>query len=118
MGLREVTGYIAHVLLAVYWLWVVATTVPQLRRSSRDVQVRARVLLIKTAAVVLTALLVGVIHFWATQWWQVVVAVPVAAGLGVLLHRAYRRVVVPPRHRRTLTRRGRTFQRTYPTPPR
>ena len=67
--------------------------------------------MIKTAGVVLTALLVGVIHFWATHWWQVIVAVPVAAGLGVLLNRAYRRRVSLPRHRRTLTHRGRTFER-------
>lgn len=118
MGLlREITGYIAHALLAGYWSWVVFSTVPQLRRGTRDRRVRSQVLLIKTAGVAITGLVVGVIHFWATQWWQVVVAVPIAAGLGVLLHRAYRRRVAPPRHRRALTTRGRTFQRSYPVAP-
>ena len=111
MGIREITGYIAHCLLAGYWLWVVFSTAPQIRRGARDQRVRRQILMIKTAGVVLTALLVGVIHFWATEWWQVSVAVPVAAGLGVLLNRAYRRRVSLPRHRRTLTHRGRTFER-------
>lgn len=115
MGIREITGYIAHFLLAGYWLWVVFSTVPQLRRGARDKRVRSRVLLIKTAAVVLTSLMVGLIHFWATHWWQVVVALPIAIGLGMLLHRAYRRVVAPPRHRRPLTHRGRRYQRRYST---
>ena len=111
MGIREITGYIAHFLLVGYWLWVVCSTAPQLRRGSRDRRVRLELLLIKTAGLVLTGLLVGVIHFWATEWWHVVVALPVAAGLGTLLHRAYRRRVVLPRHRPTLTRRSRTFER-------
>jgi len=50
---------------------------------------------------------VAVIHYWATAWWQVIVAVPVAAGLGVLLHREYRRTVAAPRHRLPLARRAR-----------
>jgi hypothetical protein len=73
------------------------------------------VLWIKTAAVALTSLMVGLIHFWATHRWQVAVAAPVAIGLGITLHRAYRRLVAPPRHRRPLTPRGRTFQRSYTT---
>ena len=103
--------YIAHVLLAGYWLWIVLSATPQLRRGARDQQVRRRVLLIKTAAVGLTALVVGVIHFWATHWWHVLVVLPVAAGLGLLLRRAYRRLVAPPRHRRPLTQRARRFER-------
>jgi hypothetical protein len=118
MGIREITGYIAHLLLAGYWLYVVLSTVPQLRRGTRNRRVRLDVLLIKTTGVLLSALVVGVIHFWATAWWQVVVAVVVAVGLGMLLRRAYRRVVAPPRHRRALTKRGRTFQRRYSTSPR
>jgi hypothetical protein len=111
MGIREITGYIAHFLLAGYWLWVVFSTAPQLRRGSRDRRVRLEVLLIKTAGLVLTGLVVGVIHFWATEWWHVVVAVLVAAGLGTLLNRTYRRRVALPKHRLTLTHRARTFER-------
>lgn len=111
LGIREITGYIAHVLLVGYWLWVVGSTAPQLRRGSRDQRLRLELLLIKTAALVLTGLLVGVIHFWATEWWHVVAALPIAAGLGLLLHRAHRRRVALPRHRATLTHRARTFER-------
>ena len=111
MGIREITGYIAHVLLAGYWLWVILSTAPQVRLGARGQRVRGQVLLIKTAALALTALLVGVIHFWATAWWQVIVAVVVAAALGMLLRRAYRRLVALPRHRATLTRRARKFER-------
>jgi hypothetical protein len=108
MGFREITGYVAHVLLVTYWVWVLACTAPQLRKGARNKGVRLRILLIKTAALLLTAVLVGVIHYWATEWWQVVVALPIAGGLGVLLRRSYRRLVAAPRHRRTLTQRART----------
>ena len=107
MGIRAVTGYIAHVALVGYWAWVVASTAPRLRKGTRDRRVRARALVIKSAGFLLTAAVVGIIHYWATAWWQVVVAVPVAAGLGVLLHREYRRTVAAPRHRLPLTRRVR-----------
>ncbi|GAA1842788.1 hypothetical protein GCM10009836_22700 [Pseudonocardia ailaonensis] len=103
--LREVTGYVAHGVLLAWWLWIVLSTAPQLRRGIRDRRVRLRVLVIKSLALVLTALVVGVIHFWATDWWQVVAAVVLAAGAGYVLHRAYRRLVTPPRHRLTLARR-------------
>jgi TRAP-type C4-dicarboxylate transport system permease large subunit len=109
MGIRAVTGYIAHVALVVYWAWVVISTAPQLRKGTRDRRVRARALAIKSAAFLLTAVVVGVIHYWATAWWQVIVAVPVAAVLGVLLHREYRRTVAAPRHRLPLSRRARAF---------
>ena len=121
LGIREITGYVAHFLLAGYWLWIFFSTVPQLRRGARDKRTRTQVLLIKTAAVVLTSLMVGLIHFWATHWWQVAIAAPIVIGLGVLLHRAYRRLVAPPRHRRALTQRGRTYHRRFSTshaPPR
>ena len=59
MNLWVLTGYIAHAVLTAYWFWVVASTAPQLRRGTRDRRVRARVLLIKTAALALTALLVA-----------------------------------------------------------
>ena len=109
MDLWVLTGYVAHAMLAAYWFWVVASTAPQLRRGTRDRQVRLRVLLIKTAALALTALLVAIIHYWATAWWQVAVALPVAAVLGVLLRRSYRRSVAAPRHRLTLMRRTKTL---------
>lgn len=107
--LREVTGYTAHVILGLYWLWVLATTTPQLRKGCRDRGVRVRILAIKTAAFLLTAVVVGVIHYWATHWWHVFVCVPAAAALGVLLHRLYRRLVAAPRHRLTMTRRARAL---------
>ncbi|OJY45212.1 hypothetical protein [Pseudonocardia sp. 73-21] len=107
MDIRAVTGYIAHALLGLYWLWVVSSTAPQLRRTMRCRGLRIRIFLIKTAAVVSTSLVVGVIHFWATAWWQVIVAVAVAIVLAVLLRRAYRRLVAAPRHRATLVQRTR-----------
>jgi membrane protein implicated in regulation of membrane protease activity len=104
MGLRAVTGYVAHGALLAYWLWVVASTAPQLRKGTRDRRIRGRVLIIKTAALALTALVVGIIHYWATAWWQIVVALPIAALTGWQLRRAYDRVVAAPRHRLTLAR--------------
>ena len=109
MGLRAVTGYIAHAVLLAYWLWVVACTAPQLRKSTRNRQVRVRALLIKTAGFVLTAVVVGIIHYWATAVWQVVVTVPIAAALGLLLRRLYRRTVAAPRHRLSVARRGKAL---------
>lgn len=109
MGIRAVTGYVAHAVMLAYWLWLVAATAPQLRKGTRDRLVRVRVLAIKTAGFALTAVVVGVIHYWATALWQVVVALPIAAVLGVLLRRVYRRTVAAPRHRLTLARRVTTF---------
>ena len=109
MSLWVLTGYVAHAVLTGYWFWVIASTAPQLRRGTRDRTVRIRVLLIKTAALALTALMVAVIHYWATAVWHVAVSLPIAVGLGVLLRRAYRRTVAAPRHRLTIARRARTF---------
>lgn len=111
MDLRVLTGYVAHALLTAYWVWVVACTAPQLRRGTRDRGVRLRVLLLKTAALALTAVVVGIVHYWASAWWQIVVALPPAAVLGVLLRRAYRREVAAPRHRLPLTHRARALHR-------
>ena len=109
MGLREGTGYVAHAVLLGYWLWVVAATTPQLRKGTRGQTVRVRVLVIKTAGFAFTAVFVGIVHYWATAWWQVAVALPAAAVLGLLLRRAYRRSVAAPRHRLTLAQRVRTL---------
>lgn len=109
MELRALTGYAAHAVLLAYWLWVVASTAPELRKGNRGRRVRVRVFAIKTAGFVLTALVIGVIHYWATAWWQILVTVPTAAVLGVLLRRIYRRTVAAPRHRLTIARRARTF---------
>ena len=109
MDLWVLTGYVAHAVLTAYWFWVVACTAPQLRRGTRDRQVRLRVLLIKTAALALTAVLVAIIHYWATAWWQVAAALPPALGLGMLLRRAMVRRWRGPRHRLTLTRRAKTL---------
>lgn len=111
MDIRAVTGYIAHAVLGLYWLWVASSTAPQLRRTMRCRGLRVRILLIKTAAVVVTALVVGVIHFWATAWWQIVAAVGVAVIPGVLLRRAHRKLVAAPRHRASLAQRTRTAWR-------
>ena len=109
MGIRAITGYIAHAALVAYWVWVVASTAPQLRKGTRDRRVRVRVLAIKSTGFLLTAVVVGIIHYWATAWWQVIVALPIAAVLGVLLRREYRRTVAAPRHRLPLTRRARAL---------
>jgi hypothetical protein len=113
MNIRQITGYIAHALLAAYWLWTASSTAPQLRRSSRDRRRRLHILLVKTAAIVLSALLVGVIHFWATAWWQVFVAVPVGAVVGVWLRRIYRGLVALPQHRLSLAQRAHRFERRF-----
>jgi hypothetical protein len=107
MDLRRVTGYIALALLAGYWVWILSRTSPELRRGTRDRSLRLKILLVKTAALVLTALVVLTIHFWATAVWHVLVTVPVALGLGYLLRRAYRRLVALPRHRLPLAQRVR-----------
>ncbi|TCK21512.1 hypothetical protein [Pseudonocardia endophytica] len=107
MDLRRVTGYVALALLAGYWVWILSRTSPELRRGTRDRGLRMRILLVKTAAVVLTALVVLTIHFWATAVWQVLVTVPVAIGAGYLLRRVYRRLVAVPRHRLPLAQRVR-----------
>lgn len=117
MGIRQVTGYIAHFLLGLYWIWIISSTAPQLRRNIRDRQARLRILMIKTAGIVLTAVVVGIIHFWATEWWHVILAVLVAAPTGLYLNKVYRRLVAAPRHRITLGRRARRFRRRFRGPP-
>jgi hypothetical protein len=111
MGLREITGYIAHALLLVYWLYMVTSTAPQIRKASRDRALAVRVILVKTAAVALTALLVGVIHFWATEVWHVIAAIVVAVAIAIPLRRAYRTMVAAPRHRLTLGKRARAIEK-------
>lgn len=120
MDLRRGTGYLALALLALYLLWVLSRTAPQLRKGSRDRTVRARVLLVRTAGVVLAALFVATVHFWATAWWQVAVAVPVALGPATALYRTHRRLVALPRHRAPLgqrVRRAGHFQVIRPAAP-
>ena len=95
MGLREVTGYIAHVLLAAYWLWLVIRTAPQLRKGTRDRGKRLRIALLRTAVLAVLFLAVGVIHFWGTELWHIAGAILVAGVLVLLLRRAYRRLVAP-----------------------
>ena len=107
MDLRRVTGYLAHTLLALHWLWVLTRTAPVLRRGCRDRPLRLRLTLLRTAALGWTALFVATVHFWATSWWHVVVALPVALAGGAGLQRVYRRLVAPPRHRVALSRRVR-----------
>lgn len=125
MDLREVTGYVAHVLIAAYWLWVVVSTAPQMRKGTRDRGLRLRIAMLRTAVLVVLFLAVGVIHFWGTEWWHIAGAALGAGVLIVLLRRAYRRLVAPAQHRLTLRRRalGRAVQvpppglaRSAPTP--
>lgn len=118
MDLRRVTGYVALALLAGYWVWVLSRTTPELRRGTRDRTLRLKILLVKTAALALTALVVATIHFWATAIWHVLVAVPVALLAGFGLRRAYRRLVAVPRHRLPLAQRVRRSGRLHViTPP-
>ncbi len=105
MGLREVTGYVAHVLLAAYWLWVIVSTAPQLRKGTRDRGVRLRSAMLRTAALVVLSLAVGVIHFWGTEFWHIAGAILGAGVLVLLLRLAYRRLVAPSQHRITLRQR-------------
>lgn len=105
MDLRAITGYIALALLLGYWIWVLSSTTPELRRGTRDRDLRVKILLVKTAALVLTALVVATVHFWATQVWHVLVAVPIAAAAAYGLRKAYRRLVAAPRHRLPLGQR-------------
>lgn len=107
MDLRRVTGYLALTLLALYWLWVLTRPAPVLRRGCRDRPLRLRLTLLRTAALGWTALFVATVHFWATSWWHVVVALPVALVGGAGLQRVHRRLVAPPRHRVALARRVR-----------
>jgi hypothetical protein len=107
MDVRRVTGYLALALIAGYWVWVLSSTTPELRRGTRDRTLRGRILLVKTAAVALTALVVATVHFWATHVWQILVVVPLAALAGFALRRVYRRLVAAPRHRLPLAKRVR-----------
>lgn len=105
--LREVTGYIAVALLAAYWVGMISCTAAQLRSTSRSGRLRVQVALIKTAGIAITAVLVGIIHFWATQWWHIVVALLVAGPVGIALRHLHKRLVIAPRHRRALVQRAR-----------
>lgn len=107
MGIREATGHLAHILLGGYWTCLLLGTAPQLRKSTRDRPRRIRILLIKSSAVALTAVVVGVIHFWATHWWQIPPTLFAAAMIGVPMRRAFRSMVAAPRHRRPLGQRMR-----------
>jgi hypothetical protein len=112
-AIRLITGYIAHVLLTVYWIWVIVNIGPQLRKSSRNQALVAQVTVLKSTGIVITALLVGVIHYWATELWQVVAALVLAGVLGVPLRKRYRRLVAAPRHRLTLSVRAREFEQRH-----
>lgn len=112
-AIRPVTGYIAHVLLAGYWIWVIVNTGPQLRKSSRNRALVAQVAVLKSAGIVITAVLVGVIHYWATEFWQVVAALLLAGAIGVPLRKRYRTLVTAPRHRLTLGGRARDFEQRH-----
>lgn len=107
MDLRRVTGYVALALLAGYWVWVLSCTTPELRRGTRGRPLRLKIAAVKTAALVLTALVVATIHFWATAVWHILVVVPVALAAGYGLRRVYRRLVAAPRHRLPLAQRVR-----------
>ncbi|OLL71395.1 hypothetical protein Ae168Ps1_5898 [Pseudonocardia sp. Ae168_Ps1] len=107
MDLRRVTGYIALGLLALYLLWLLSRTAPELRKSTRGRHLRAQVLAVRLCAVALAGLFVGLVHFWATAWWQVIVAVPVTFALATGLRRIHRKLVALPRHRVPLAQRVR-----------
>ena len=115
--LRMVTGWIAYAALAGYWLWIASSTAPQLRRSSRDRGLCTRIMALRTAGVVLTAFVVGMIHFWATGPVEILAALGIGAVLGTVLRREYRRLVAAPRHRLDLYRRWNRRLRGSGTPP-
>jgi hypothetical protein len=100
--LRVVTGWIAYATLAAYWLWILSSTAPQLRRSRRDRGLSTRILAMRTAGIALTAFVVGMIHFWAANPVEVLAALGIGAVVGTVLHREYRRLVAAPRHRLNL----------------
>lgn len=116
MGLREVTGYIAHVLLAAYWLWVLVSTAPQLRKGTRDRGRRLRIAMLRTTVLAVLSLAVGVIHFWGTELWHIAGAILVTGVLVLLLRRAYRRLVAPAQHRITLRQRALGREVDIPAP--
>jgi hypothetical protein len=99
---RTVTGWIAYAVLAGYWLWIISSTAPQLRRGSRGRGLCTRILVLRTAGVALTAFVVGMIHFWATDPVEILAALGIGAVAGTLLRREYRRLVAAPRHRLNL----------------
>lgn len=109
--IRVVSGYVAHALLGLYWLWILTSTAPRIRPGQRDRTRRVKILSIKTAGVAVAALLVGVIHYWATEWWQIPVALVASLAIGTYLHRTYGKLVTPPRHRITLVNRRRAGAR-------
>jgi hypothetical protein len=100
--IRVVTGWIAYAVLAGYWLWIISSTAPQLRRSRRDRDLCTRILAMRTAGIALTAFVVGMIHFWATDPVEVLAALGIGAVVGTVLRREYRRLVAAPRHRLNL----------------
>jgi hypothetical protein len=100
-----VTGWIAHAALVGYWVWIISSTAPQLRRGHRDRGRCARILALRTAGVVLTAFVVGMIHFWATNPVEILATLGIGGVAGTLLRREYRRLVAAPRHRLDLYHR-------------
>jgi len=102
---RMVTGWIAYAALAGYWVWIMSSTAPQLRRGHRDRGRCTRLLALRTGGVALTAFVVGMIHFWATSPVEILAALGIGAVVGTLLRRPYRRLVAAPRHRLDLHRR-------------
>ena len=99
---RAVTGWIAYAVLLTYWVWIISATAPQLRRSRRDRDLRTRILVLRTAGIVLTSFVVAVIHFWSRHPAEIVAAVGIGGVLGTVLRREYRLLVAAPRHRLNL----------------
>jgi hypothetical protein len=114
---RMVTGWIAYAALAGYWMWIISSTTPQLRRGHRDRGRSTRILALRTAGVALTAFVVGMIHFWATNAVEVLAALSIGAVVGTVLRREYRGLVAAPRHRLNLSRRIDRRLRGSGTPP-
>ena len=114
---RMVTGWIAYAALAGYWAWIISSTAPQLRRGHRDRGRCTRILALRTAGVALTAFVVGVIHFWATNPVEILAALGVGAVAGTVLRREYRRLVAAPRHRLDLYHRMNRRLRGSGNPP-
>ena len=98
-AIRRITGYIALAVIALYWLWLLTSTAPQLRRRHRDGVLRTKIRAVQTLGFVTAAAVVIEIHFLATSIWQVLLVLVLALVLARLLRQKYLELVPPPRHR-------------------
>lgn len=110
--IRRVTGYLALVGAACYWVYLFTASAPQIRKGTRCRSLAVKVVLIELAAVLITAAFVVEVHFLATEWWQVLASVALVIPTSWLLRRVYRKLVAAPKHSlRFSTQRPERFSR-------